>query len=388
MLRSVTGGSIRRLFLLAGVLALLGAGCVRRQQSSGPPPGGIYRSDDQGSSFVQKVALSDGGHLARVRAREVAAVPAEPETLTLAAVDGLFRTATGGERWERVRVPLREVLSLAADPANPQALFVAGVSAAPAGRGVILKSLSGGETWTEVFVGPTSEEVRGTVFRRRQTVPTLITALAIDPLRPEVVFAGTSNGTLLVSADGGVSWKTEASFRQGLSSLKISPAVSGRLFIRLASGELLHSEDSGVTSAPAPASRRAATLRPEEKSRTALGLLQKSDPVHALLFLRPDASGREAVLAGTETGLYRSDDGGATWTVLPVPSTGGRADVSVQSLAQSADGTLWAASGFVLFSSRDGGTSWRASATPLQKSIRFIVADPVNRERLTLIFAS
>ncbi len=45
--------------------------------------------------------------------------------------------------------------------------------------------------------------------------------------------------------------------------------------------------------------------------------------VHALAF---DAGGR-ALWLGTHTGLFRSEDGGQTWTKVPLPATGHGPDV-------------------------------------------------------------
>lgn len=377
----------RFLLLLLSALVFLGAGCVRRQETAqAPPPGGIYRSDDQGASFTQRVSLGTGGSLARLTIREVAVVPQEPGTLYLVATEGVFRTRNAAETWERVRVPEKDVRSLTVHPTNPQIVFAAVVSAAPPSRGKILKSLNAGADWTDIFVAPAAEQSRGAIVRRRQEVPTLITALAVDPLRPEAVLAGTSNGALLLSADGGARWKTHASFRQGISAVKFSPTVQGEVFIRLADGQLLRSSDGGKTTKPAPVSRRAARAGGEEASPS-FGTLRSSDVVHALLFLRRQSAGPEPILAGTESGLYRTTDGGASWEALPLPPTGGTGDIPVTSLAESADGTTWATSGFVLFSSRDQGGTWRARAGPLQKPIRFVVTDPLNANRVYLAFA-
>jgi photosystem II stability/assembly factor-like uncharacterized protein len=109
--------------------------------------------------------------------------------------------------------------------------------------------------------------------------------------------------------------------------------------------------------------------------------------VHAILFLSSEPNGAETLLAGTNTGLYRSSDGGASWGLVPLPPTGGTGDIPVTSVAQSADGTIWASSGFVLYESRDGGNTWRATEAPIQRPLRSVVTDPRNADRLYLFFA-
>jgi hypothetical protein len=51
------------------------------------------------------------------------------------------------------------------------------------------RSMDGGRTWQPVAGAPSG-----------------VTALAVHPEQHEVVFAGTRDGQIVVSADGGVSW--------------------------------------------------------------------------------------------------------------------------------------------------------------------------------------
>jgi hypothetical protein len=47
----------------------------------------------------------------------------------------------------------------------------------------------------------------GTTWQRLATAPAGVTALAVHPTVHTRVFAGTAQGTLFRSADGGVSWQ-------------------------------------------------------------------------------------------------------------------------------------------------------------------------------------
>ncbi len=47
----------------------------------------------------------------------------------------------------------------------------------------------------------------GTAWQRLATAPAGVTALAVHPLDQTRMFAGTGQGTLFQSADGGVSWQ-------------------------------------------------------------------------------------------------------------------------------------------------------------------------------------
>lgn len=366
-----------RFLLLAVALALLGAGCTRRAAPpTAPPPGGVYRSDDGGITFVQQVSLTTGGSLVRTQPREVAVTPADPNTFVMATSVGLFRTDDGADTWRRLPLSAREFLSVSIHPRNPQILLASGTTVSAQPRGVIFKSLTGGESWSIVFTAPSVVQQRGGILRRRVTAATTITTIAHDPHSPEVIVAGTNTGTVLVSTDGGVHWTTRTAFTQPLTSVKFSPFVPGHLVIRVADGRLLRSTDAGASFKE---TRIATDTSPN------LGLGEQSERVFSLLFIRHPSGIGQRLLAGTDRGLFQSDDAGETWTVVPVPPAG-TARVPIASLARAADGTLWAVSGFVLYSSTDQGATWRTSDIRLDAAIRFVIADPSNPRRLYLFF--
>ncbi len=361
---------------------MLGAGCTRQAGApQAPPQGGIYRSDDQGVTFSQKVALIGGGSLARSTPHEVTVSREAPDTLYLAAAEGLFRTTTAGDRWFRLPLPAKDVLSVSVHPKNSQILLAAVISDAQNGRGKILKSLTGGTSWAEVFTAPAGEQLQGTIIQRRRETPTIVTTLAHDPLQPEVVLAGTNQGTLLGSGDGGIRWTTLFSVREGITGIKFSTTVPDLLFIRLASGRLLRSADGGRSADQVLLGRE-----PGASFDAPLGTAQDGSAVHAVAFLRSAAADQERVLAGTENGLLKSEDGGMNWAPLPLPPTGGTTHIPVRTLAESADGTLWAGSGSVISISKDGGLTWRSSEAPLRRTLRFVLTDPVRAERLYAFF--
>lgn len=46
----------------------------------------------------------------------------------------------------------------------------------------------------------------GRTWQRLAAAPAGVTALAVHPAKPDVVFAGTQDGRIVASADGGASW--------------------------------------------------------------------------------------------------------------------------------------------------------------------------------------
>jgi photosystem II stability/assembly factor-like uncharacterized protein len=76
------------------------------------------------------------------------------------------------------------VAAFAADPTRSPVMYAASADG-------LWKSGDGGQTW-----------------QRLTTAPAGVTALAVHPLDQMRVFAGTGQGTLFRSADGGVSWQS------------------------------------------------------------------------------------------------------------------------------------------------------------------------------------
>ena len=76
------------------------------------------------------------------------------------------------------------VAAFAADPTKSPVMYAALTDG-------LWKSGDGGQTW-----------------QRLATAPGGITALAVHPVDQDRVFAGTGQGKLFRSADGGVSWNT------------------------------------------------------------------------------------------------------------------------------------------------------------------------------------
>ena len=144
--------------------------------------GGVYRSDDGGSTWY----AADAG----LSANGVSALAIAPDTShTLYAgedqpgVDNLFRSTDGGATWTPIDSSYGFPVGLAVDPADPTRL------AAATWAGVIL-SADGGDTWTGGFGAGGFERV------------------AFDPSDPSILWATQPGGDVEKSTDGGQTWTT------------------------------------------------------------------------------------------------------------------------------------------------------------------------------------
>lgn len=172
------------------------------------------------------------------------------------------------------------------------------------------------------------------------------------------VFAGV-NGGVLRSSDGGVTW-----YGSGLSTppplvtaLVVSPDYEqdGLILAGTAEDGVFSSADRGVNWSP-----------------WNFGLIDLN--VYSLA-LSPDFAHDQTAYAGTETGIFRSTNGGRAWRGLPFPIDA----APILSLAAAPDGRLFAGTEHSgLYASTDRGATWQRvdAAGPITGGVNSIVLLP------------
>lgn len=212
-----------------------------------------------------------------------------------------------------------------------------------------------------------------TSWRAAQGLPATVTALLVDPGDNSRWIAGTPAGVFR-SLDAGASWQA------------ISPpwivwdmalGVDGRLYVATKGGVL---STDAVHHDPVPWRRTEGlegvtffTVSPDptdadsfwagtwgndigvsnDGGRTLARLGAGLETLSILAILRHSTPGQFTV--GTIEGLFRSDDGGASWFKLP----GALTQQTVYALLQGSDGVLWAGAADGLWRSDDYGVTWQ-----------------------------
>jgi len=161
--------------------------------------GALYKTTDGGNNW------SLAGML-----RPISALAIDPQNSTVYAATHLNgppkirKSIDGGATWSVTALDRHMVYSLAIDPEVPTTLY-AGACSLDSNRCGVVKSLDGGDSWTDIPDGIPAEDVR---------------ALAIDPQTPSTIYAGVSNlgyegFGVFKSTDGGGSW---AAINEGLTN--------------------------------------------------------------------------------------------------------------------------------------------------------------------------
>lgn len=205
-----------------------------------------------------------------------------------------------------------------------------------------------------------------------------ILQIAWSPFDPNVIVAGTRPARIFRSADAGATW-AECALQNAavcevintprVTSIQFDPLDEQTIWVTIEIDAIYRSTDAGRT-----------------WRRFNAGLL--TDDVHTLLII--DELDARVILASTEEGLHRSDDGGATYRHVPVAAT---PLVYFRALVARADrtGLLFMSAGDrpsgevgLLLRSRDWGETWEAVTLPaaVNSTIWSIATNPQNSQLL------
>jgi photosystem II stability/assembly factor-like uncharacterized protein len=255
------------------------------------------------------------------------------------------------------------ISAIAADPNDANVLYLA------AAGGGVWKTTDAGADWT-----PLTDD-QATLF---------MGALALAPSDPNVIYAGTGEATnsalsftghgVLKSADGGATWALlgqDVFDRHTISQIVVSPVDPDTVFVAVA-GSGVHgvSGHTGIWKSTDGGltwtNTTTAITTTEEFSDLEI------DPADPLTLYAAVGSFR----GSTVNGVYETTDGGATWAVagnFPTGLADGRITVAVapadpQTLYASISGSGQAGTTFghlvAVMTSSDGGATWAALPNP------------------------
>lgn len=299
----------------------------------------VYRSENGGDSWAPAGQPPGGPTLITL-----AVHPRSPRTIYGGTANsGIFKSTDGGRSWELTGAPTDvATIALALDSTRRGTVY-AGLALQGQYPGGVLRSADGGDTWQ----------------RRNRGLPGLTAnSVAVDPADPDTLATALETGGLFRSVPsdgGGVRFvRTGAGFPAvpGFTVLIGGALAAGPgtfYAVEFSQRRLWRSTDSGLTWRPLPG------------------------PEGQVFFLRADPLDPDTLYAMTQTGLaerriyrgHRGGDGGLSWTALapPPPNCG----LSGLAVAPSAPAVLYLAGSSssscndtrsALFRSSDGGASW------------------------------
>lgn len=375
-------------------------------------PQGIYRTSDAGASWSQTLST---------HAHDISWSLTDPKTAFATAPDDLFRSIDAGATWGRrgAGLPVTDG-RVAVHPTNPEIAILGNniwqwqahvdeEFPKTAGEGVF-KTTDGGASWARSQTG---------------FVDTDVNSVAIDPIDPNRIYVGTecSRG-LYRTDDGGNSWRLvsggppDGKWDIAHYTMRLATDTAGNLHLTGRFGYA--STQNGAASWASGLDRRhfhAIDVSPNDADTVFMGTSYESDGSQDPNYFRGnhllrsldggahwtdvsqgfpnlppttvqsfgfDPDDPDLVWVATSTndilgtgpdgdsqalGVYRSEDGGSTWTAANT----GIPSLQVDALLGHGD-ALWAGSAAGLLKSPDGGSTW--SLTALVQPVLSLQGDP------------
>ncbi len=334
-------------FLGLALLAIVTMGQSCTPLGSGTPdnaptgPAGVFMSTDKGDTWVKADLLPTAEGTKSISGVAVYALVSDPHdvnTIYLASrQSGLLYTYDAGRTWRQPPSgPLTSgfVYDVVVHPKDPCTIYATNSSR-------VYKSVDCARTWQDVY-----QELRPDVK---------IVSLDISSEAPYRILLAGSNGDLLVSEDVGATWNVLSRFTKSeLVNVAFDPQVQNRIFVVSKNDGLYRSTDGGATwtslkqtlsQYPKALEFRRFAFHPNDAGTlywiSTYGILVSTDagdtwnPIN--LLTQPGSVNIYAfevnpkndnemyytatIAASNRSTLYKSVDGGQTWTTKKLPTT-------------------------------------------------------------------
>ncbi len=338
------------------IISVTLSGCTinfgSKKTASGPD-GGVYKSINSGSTWLQKslitTTLGKAGTIAVSGSTTLSIDPSDNKALYYAATEGgVFYTYDGGESWKEIPA-LKGALvkNFAVDPTSKCVLYASTTNK-------LLKSTDCGRTWIQAYFD--------------NDLSTKVQALAIDHYNSDIVYIGTSRGEIIQSLDAGKSWQTINRFDNDVMKILIGPADSRLLFVATESKGIFRSTDKGVT-----------WLSLSEKLKEFPNYKKYRD-----LFISSAQPG--FIMLATKYGLIKSINNGDDWVALQLITPESEATINSVITHPQKTEEIYYITNTTFYGSVDSGANWATKKLPSTRPGQQLLADPQEPNTLYLTF--
>jgi photosystem II stability/assembly factor-like uncharacterized protein len=288
---------------------------------------GIFRSDNSGDSWTQLPTYTTPG---LVHVESLAIDPRTTNTIYAGTWYLPYKSTDGGQNWKSIKngiIDDSDIFAIDIDPRDPNHVIASACSG-------IYETGNAGDSWTKVQGIPSQSRrtraivqhpsIAGLVFagttegfwrseRGGKADSWMVTtsrqlevnSIAIHPSRPQTIYIGTNNYGVMVSTDGGKNFvPTNGGYSGRFANVIVADRETpGRIYASTINtttggGFLFVSIDNGETWRP--------SMRSMPPRLITYSILQ-------------DARDPNLIYLGTNLGVYRSLDRGASWAPAATP---------------------------------------------------------------------
>ncbi|MBI2624681.1 hypothetical protein HYW67_04345 [Candidatus Parcubacteria bacterium] len=338
--------------VVAVVVIAVFAGLTGGFPGGGGADGGVFKTSDRASTWVQKVAVAGQGGLGGVDASVLVVSVNQPETLLLGTTGrGLWRSTSSAEVWSpivsgSILTSRANITALAVDPSTPAIWYVGTWSE---NLGVLLRTLDNGASFETLYTTSRSAAITGIV---------------VDPSSPTRVYVATAQGGVLVTDNRGATWRALQWF--GGQIRRLIMTSDNALWAIPGAGGLWRSRNHGET---------------WEDLTSKLAHLAGSQTIASFTQVPTQP---QRLYLGTNRGLVKSEDGGDTWADVKLIVPPQALPITATVVPPGETSTIYAAGGSFVFKSADVGSTWQSVKLPTSRRVIQLTAHPTNPSVLYL----
>lgn len=330
-------------FLFLSLLLL--SGCDLNGSGTGANKG-VLKTVDGGKIWEPKVKIDNEKNISSEEVLSMEINSVDTQIVYIGTQKkGIFMTRNGGDSWNQLNFPPTRVYGLAINPQDPRIIYASGVWNK---RGKIYKSRNEGEKWEEIYTEPADE--------------TVITSLAISKFNSEVLYAGTSEGMIFKTADGGSAWKNLYKADGPVTGISFDYFDENHLYFLIYEKGLLTTKDGGSNFEDLSKKINENALSSNAYSLTA----------------DPNNSG--VVYAGLDKGIAKGTEFGEKWSALNVLESSKKFPIRAIAINPKNSNEITYSAAKAIYKSGDGGTQWSTFqlAQGVVSVIRYDILEPSN----------
>ena len=326
-------------------LLLLSASC----DLFGAPTAGVLRTSNGGIDWQTSNNLKDKtGTIAGQSISRLAFDPNATEILYASSfTGGLYKSTDGAANWEEIlgQIP---VIDFALHPNDPKTIYAGGYLEE---RGRALVTRDEGKSWNAIYTAATTNSaVRG---------------IALNPNDPQQVAIGLSQGELILSSDGGATWRLVQNYNDRINKIIWN---SDGLYVLVRATGISKSTDGGNSFQLITAGLQSAG---NSNTLSIFGSQISSYNQIAISTQNPGL-----IYATTNLGLYASQNGGNSWQFVNLPLKQSSLPPTAIAIAPSSDNVVYVSAGSIIYKTSDGGISWSTADTGTGNLINALLVDP------------